>query len=82
MCLENLVIRHPIGVIETEPRIDRKHYVEIQNDDSDLLELLYYYLEHDDERKEIAHNGRLWYERNGSPTARAYHIVESLKKVI
>lgn len=77
MGLELLLVKHPIGVIETEERIPGVHFVEIKNDSSDLIEKLQYYLEHEDERKEIAHNGRLWWERNCSTVARANFIMNS-----
>lgn len=76
MCLEVMVIKHPIGIIEVEKRISGVHFVEMRNDSSDIIEKLHYYLEHDDERKEIAHNGRLWYERNCSILGRAKQIFQ------
>lgn len=81
MCLECLVVRPSIGITEVEERVPGVHFVEIQNDSSDLIEKLQYYLEHDDERKEIAHNGRLWWERNSSVTARAQRIFSDCLKV-
>ncbi len=77
MGLELLLVKHPIGVIETEERVPGVHFVEVKNDSSDLVEKLQYYLEHDNERKEIAHNGRLWWERNCSTIARASFILNS-----
>ena len=82
MCLECLVVRPSIGITEVEKRAAGVHYVEIQNDSSDLIEKLQYYLEHEDERKEIAHNGRLWWERNGSVTARAKRIFSDCLRAI
>ena len=82
MCLECLVVRPSIGITETEDRISGVHFVEIQNDSSDLIEKLQYYLEHDDERKEIAHNGRLWWERNCSAIARAKQIYSDCLKIM
>ncbi len=80
MCLECLVVRPSIGTIETEERVPGVHFVEIKNDSSDLIEKLRYYLEHEDERKEIAHNGRLWWERNCSTIARANQIYSDCLK--
>lgn len=74
MCLECLVVRPSIGIIEVEKRVAGVHFVEYENDGSNLIEKLRYYLEHNDERKEIAHNGRLWWERNWSTVARAQQI--------
>ena len=75
MCLETLVIKHSIGIMEVELRIPGVHFIEIQNNDLDLIEKIQYYLEHENERKEIAHNGRLYYERNCSSLARAKQIL-------
>lgn len=77
MPLELLIVKHPLGTIESEERIAGVHYVEYKNDSSDLIEKLEYYLEHEDERKEIARNGRLWWERNCSTVARANFIMNS-----
>ena len=82
MCLECLVVRPSIGIIETEERVPGVHFVEVENDNSDLIEKLQYYLEHDDERKEIAHNGRLWWERNCSVIARANQIYSDCLKIM
>lgn len=82
MCLECLVVRPNIGIIEAEERISGVHFVEIKNDSSDLIEKLQYYLEHENKRKEIAHNGRLWWERNSSHTARARQIFSDCVKAI
>ena len=80
MGLELLVVRHPLGIVETEERLPGVHFVEYENDSSNLIEKLQYYLEHEDERKEIAHNGRLWWERNCSTVARANFILNSCLK--
>jgi hypothetical protein len=82
MALEVLVIRPPIGVIETETRVDGVHYVEVSNDDHDLIDKIKYYLDHDDERKTIARNGRLWWEHNSSCTARAYDLFKKCLSVV
>lgn len=74
MCLECLLVKNPIGVTEPEKRIPGVHFVEYDNYSTDLIEKLEYYLKHEDERKEIAHNGRLWWERNCSTLARAKQI--------
>ena len=82
MCLECLVVRPSIGITEVEERLPGVHFVEIQNDNSDLIEKLQYYLEHDDKRKEIDHNRRLWWERNSSLLARAKRIFSDCLKAI
>ncbi len=79
LCLEVLVVRPPIGIIEIEPRIDGVHYVEVKNDGSDVIDKMEYYLAHDEERLAIARNGRLWWERNSSAVARAYNIFNNSK---
>jgi len=75
MCLEIMVLKPPIGTTESEERIPGVHYVEIDDHSSDLIEKIQYYLEHDDERKEIAHNGRMYYERNCTVNSRAYKFL-------
>ena len=82
MCLEIMVIKHSIGTIEPEKRIPGIHFVEMKNNSSDLIEKIKYYLEHDDERKEIAHNGRLWWERNCSTIARANFMLNSCFRAV
>lgn len=82
MCLELLVVKQSIGQPEVEKRIPGVHFVQYNNDGSDLIEKLRYYLEHEDERKEIAHNGRLWWERNCSTFSRAKGIFDSCFKAI
>jgi len=74
MCLESMVLKQPLGVIETEERIPGIHFVEYKNDSSDLIEKIEYYLEHEEKRKEIARNGRLWWERNCSPISRSVYM--------
>ncbi len=80
LCCELLVIKPKPGVPENEPRIDKVHYVEAKDDE--IVDKIQYYLDHDDERKEIAHNGRLWFMRNSSELARAKHLFESSLSVI
>lgn len=82
MCLEIMVLKPPIGTIEVEERISGIHFAEVNNDSSDLIEKIRYYLEHDNERKEIAHNGRLYFERNCSTFARAHQIFNDCLKAI
>jgi hypothetical protein len=70
MCLEAMVLKPTPCVLEVEERIAGVHFVEINTHSLDIVEKIQYYLDHDDERKEIAHNGRLYWERNLSPWAR------------
>ncbi len=75
MCCEILVIGHEPHLLLPEPLEPGVHYVKIQNNDSDLTEKIQYYLEHEDERKKIAQNGRLWWERNCSSVARSQFMI-------
>jgi len=75
MCCEILVIGHEPHLLIPEPLEPGVHYVKIQNNSSDLIEKIQYYLEHEDERKRIAQNGRLWWERNCSSVARSQFMI-------
>lgn len=77
-----MVLKPPIGVKEPAERIQGTHFTEYKNDGSDLLEKINYYLEHDEERKEIAHNGRLWWEKNCTLLARASFYLRSCLKAM
>ena len=46
--LEVLVLKHPTGVIESEPRLPGIHFVEYENYNTDLIEKISYYLKHED----------------------------------
>ncbi len=76
MCLGICIVKNPIGVAEVEKRLPGTHYAKIKNNNSDLIDVLNYYLDHDEEREKIAKNGRLWYERNASAQARAHRMFE------
>jgi len=84
MCVESMVLKHSIGTTEVEKREPGVHFVQIGNQNEDIIEKIQYYLEHDDERKEIAHNGKLYFERNLSMAARMRYILnkclESMKE--
>ena len=84
MCLETMILKTPTHVTEVEERIAGVHFVEIDNYSRDIVEKVSYYLVHDDERKEIAHNGRLYWERNLSPWARCNYMltkcIEAMQK--
>ncbi len=82
MALEVLVAKSINGVVEPEPRIPGVHYVDFNNGNTDLLDVLNYYLEHEDERKSIAHNGYLWWKRNASELARAKNFMSRSLEVI
>jgi hypothetical protein len=81
MCLEVLVLKHGIDIVEVAKR-PANSYVQMKNDSSDMIEKIAYYLEHEDERKEIAKNGRLFWELNYSVTGRAFFLLKSCLKAM
>ena len=82
MCLEALVLRNPLSEIQRVPKLPGVHYVEYAEDCSDLIDKIRYYLEHEDERKQITTNARIYYERYGSPLGRAKLIFKDCLSVI
>ena len=64
MAIGSCVIAYPHKAILHSPLIDRKHIVYCKEDFSDLNELCEYYLEHNDEREEIAKNARTFFDLN------------------
>lgn len=82
MCVESLVVSHPIDVFATEELIPGEHFVETKRDHSDLIETLEKYLSDDEERLRIARNGRLYFERNCTTRARATYLLEKCLSVI
>ena len=49
---------------------------------SNITEKCQYYLKNDQEREKIAYNGRLWFERNASDSARAHYIYKCCIDII
>lgn len=62
MAIGSCVIAFPHRSRLHVPLIDRKHIVYCKDDFSDLTELCEYYLEHDEEREEIARNAREFFD--------------------
>jgi hypothetical protein len=82
MCLETMILKTPTHVEEVEERTAGVHFVEINTHSLDIVEKIQYYLDHDDERKEIAHNGRLYWERNLSPWATCNFVLNKCVEAI
>jgi hypothetical protein len=84
MCLETMILKPPTHIIESEERKSGIHFVTTDTFSSDIVAKVQYYLDHDDERKEIARNGRLYWERNLSPWARTNFMltkcIEAMEK--
>lgn len=64
MAIGSCVIAFPHRTRLHVPLVDRKHIVYCKEDFSDLIELCEYYLEHVDEREEIARNAREFFDMN------------------
>jgi spore maturation protein CgeB len=82
MCCEVAVVMPEQKIIEQENLIPDKHYICIKDDYSDAQKKIQHYLSHPDELSQIAHNGRMWYEKNASDHARAKYIHEQALKII
>lgn len=82
MCCEVAVMMPNQHIREQEDLIPNVHYIEIKQDHSDAMKKAQYYLDHEDERKEIARQGHLWYERNVSDYARAKYIYKNCVRII
>ena len=81
LCCEIAVMMPYQGIKEQENLIPDVHYICIKNDYSDVKEKVQLYLDHPVLAK-IAHNGRLWYERNASDNARAKYILDTTLEII
>jgi hypothetical protein len=64
MAIGSCVIAYPHRARLHVPLVDRKHIVYCREDLSDLTDLCEYYLDHDDEREEIARNAREFFDLN------------------
>ena len=82
MCCEIAVVMPDQRIIEQENLIPDTHYICIKDDYSDAQKKIQHYLDHPIELAQIAHNGRMWYERNASDHARAKYIHEQALKII
>ena len=74
--MEIAVMMPEQDIIEPEPPKPGIHYIPIKKDHSDAEAQVGYYLakENNMKLKKIAREGRLWYERNASDSARAHYI--------
>ena len=59
--------------------IDKKHAVFFKKDGSNLIDLIKYYLENEEERKEIAKNGKQFFEENCHPKVLAKYILDIME---
>jgi len=82
MCCEVAVLMPEQHILEPETLEPDVHYICVKPDYSDAIQKCQYYLDHEDKRKEIAHNGRMWYERNASDYARSKYIHDNCIKII
>lgn len=82
MCCEVAVMMAPQNIVEPEMLKPDHHYISIRDDCSDAVAKVEYYLSNPEELDLIAHNGRMWYERNASDYARAKHIYTNAIKII
>ncbi len=74
-----MISQRPQIMIENN-YIDGEEIVFCKDDLSDLIKLCEYYLEHEDERKIIAHNARKKTEMYHSDTQRARYVIDTIKK--
>ena len=82
MCCEIAIVMPDQKITEQETLTPDIHYICIKPDYSDAQKKIQHYLDHPDELAQIAHNGRMWYERNASDYARAKYIHEQALKII
>jgi len=55
-------------------------WVEFKDDLSDFVDVVNYYLEHEEERKRIAENGRAYYDKHLTPKAHAKYILDTITR--
>jgi len=82
LCCEIAVVMPKQKIVEQECLQPDVHYICIKDDYSDAKKKVQHYIDHPDKLAEIAYNGRMWYERNASDTARAKYILDNALKVI
>jgi len=81
MCCEVAVLMPEQHIVEPEILKPDVHFICVNPDYSDAVRKCNYYLENEDKLREVAHNGRMWYERNASDYARARYILKNCIKV-
>jgi hypothetical protein len=82
MCCEVAVVMPRQRIMEQEDLIPDFHYIQIQDDYKNAVEKINYFLQNKEALAEIAKNGRLWFERNCSESARAKFILEKCLQLI
>ncbi len=82
MCCEIAVAMPNQNIVEQETLVPDEHYICIRSDYSDARKKMQHYLDQPIELARIAHNGRMWYERNASDHARAKYIHEKALEII
>lgn len=82
MCCEVAVMMPDQNVVEQEELIPDVHYISINQDHSDALDKVQYYLDDPNKLQAIAHQGHLWYQRNTSNYARAKYIYDQCVKIL
>ena len=55
-------------------------WIEVERDLSDMEEKINYYLAHDDERLQIAANGRAYYDAYVAPEAMARYVIAQVAR--
>jgi len=63
LAIGSCIIAYPHAALMHVPLVDREHIIYCKPDMSDLVELCEYYLDHDDEREQIARNARDFFDR-------------------
>ena len=82
MCCEIAIAMPEQKIFEQENLIPDSHYICVKSDYSGAQKKIQHYLDSPKELAQIAHNGRMWYERNASDYARAKYIHEQALKII
>jgi len=82
MCCEVAVLMPEQHVVEPEALKPDVHYICVKPDYSDAAKKCEHYLSNSEKLKQIAHEGRMWYERNASDYARARYMHKHCIKIL